>query len=91
MVKSLFEKLKEALFSVLPVALIVVLLYLSPLTTLTNLEFAVFLCSTAVLVFGIGLFNLGADLAMTPMGEHVGIGLTHSRRISLLLLIGFLL
>ena len=37
------------------------------------------------LILGIGLFNLGADLAMTPMGEHIGSGLTKSKSVSILL------
>ena len=91
MLKSLIYKLQEALVSVLPVAFIVFLLYLSPFTTLTNQELIVFLVTTVLLILGIGLFNLGADLAMTPMGEHVGVGLTKSRKTLLLLSISFLL
>ncbi len=85
----LLNKLKEAMTSVLPVAAIVLLLYFTPYTSLTGKELAVFLIATAFLVLGIGLFNLGADLAMTPMGEHVGAGLTKTRNIGLLLSICF--
>ncbi len=41
------------------------------------------------LILGIGLFNLGADLAMTPMGEHVGAGLSRSGNLKLLLSVCF--
>lgn len=85
MLKALISKLQEALISVLPVACIVFLLYLSPFTTLSNQELIVFLLTTVLLIVGIGLFNLGADLAMTPMGEQVGVGLTKSRKTLLLL------
>ncbi len=84
-------KLQEALVSVLPVACIVFLLYLSPFTTLSDQELAVFFATTLLLILGIGLFNLGADLAMTPMGEQVGVGLTKSRKTVLLLAVSFLL
>ncbi len=87
--KILFEKLKEALFSVLPVALIVGVLSLTPLLTLTGTELLVFTVSTVALIVGIGLFNIGADLAMTPMGGHIGSGLTKSRNLWLLLGICF--
>jgi hypothetical protein len=43
------------------------------------------------LVLGIGLFNLGADLAMTPIGEHVGSGLAKSRNVFLLLSVCFVM
>ncbi|MBR5870678.1 MAG: DUF1538 domain-containing protein [Clostridia bacterium] len=91
MLKALLLKVQEALVSVLPVACIVFLLYLSPFTTLSDQELIVFLVTTVLLILGIGLFNLGADLAMTPMGEQVGVGLTKSRKTLLLLTISFLL
>ena len=72
MAKALGVKLREALISVLPVSLIVAILYFTPLVSLTDTELIVFLVSSLVLIFGIALFNLGADLAMTPMGEHIG-------------------
>ena len=43
------------------------------------------------MILGIGLFNLGADLAMTPMGEHVGQGLTKSGSLKILLSAAFLM
>ena len=85
----LFVKLKEALFSVLPVAVMVIILSMTPLLTLTLQEVTVFVISTVLLVLGIGLFNLGADLAMTPIGSHIGSGLTKSRNLWLLLTVCF--
>ena len=89
--KVLLKKCTEALVSVLPVALIVVILNFTPLVALTGTEILVFLLASAGLVLGIGLFNLGADMAMTPMGEHIGAGLSKSRKLSLLLLVCFLM
>ena len=89
MLKILFSKCKEALISVLPVTLIVILLNLTPLIELSAHETTVFLICSLLLVLGIGLFNLGADLAMTPMGEHVGSGLARSRNLLLLLSVCF--
>ena len=43
------------------------------------------------MVVGIGLFNLGADIAMTPMGEQMGAGLTKSRKLSLLVFAAFVM
>ena len=63
----------------------------TPLAPLTWLERAVFAVSALLLVAGIGLFNLGADLAMTPMGRHIGEGLTKSRRVGILTLVCFFL
>lgn len=89
--KQLLIKIGEALISVLPVTLIVILLNFTPIVNLTNKEILVFSISALLLVFGIGLFNLGADLAMTPMGTHVGSGLTKTKSLKLLLIVCFAL
>lgn len=44
-----------------------------------------------MLVLGIGLFNMGADIAMTPMGAHVGEGLSRQKKLGLLLGVCFVL
>ena len=89
--KALLLKLKEALTSVLPVGIIVLVLSLTPLVTLSGQEMLVFGISALLLIVGIALFNLGADLAMTPMGQFIGEGLTKSRKVTVLLLVCFLM
>ena len=89
MVNSLLNKIKEALLSVLPVVAIVLIMYATPLVSLTGKEVLAFCVSSVLLVIGIGLFNLGADIAMTPMGEYVGAGLVKSKRSWLLPLVCF--
>ena len=89
--RMLFVKLKEALFSVLPVTLIVILLNFTPLVNVSLTEIIVFTVSALFLTLGIGLFTLGADIAMTPMGEQVGSGLTKTRNLKILLLVCFAL
>ena len=79
------------MFSVLPVVAIVLILCCTPLKDLTSHEVGVFALSSLFLVLGIGLFNLGADVAMSPMGEQIGSGLTKSRKLSVLLFRVFLL
>ena len=88
---SLIKKFKEAAFSVLPVAAIVVILNFTPILSLSFTELAVFLASAFFLVVGIGLFSLGADIAMTPMGEQIGAGLTKSKKLSILLSVCFIM
>ena len=89
MIKALWIKLKESALSVLPVTLIVLLLNLFSLVQFTTTETVVFLCSAIVLIIGIALFNLGADVAMTPMGEQVGAGLPKTGKLKLLLFVCF--
>lgn len=75
----------------LPITLIVLLVSFTPLVTLSLKQLVVFAVSAIFLVIGIGLFNLGADLAMTPMGAHVGSGLTKSRRLMFLVTVCFIM
>ena len=89
--KALTSKLWEATMSVLPVAALVLLISFTPLAPLSWLERVVFLASMLFLIVGIGLFNLGADLAMMPMGKYVGEGLTKSKKIGILIAVCFLM
>ena len=73
------------------VTVIVLVLCATPLVNLSDVEMATFAVSAVFLIIGIALFNLGADLAMTPMGEHIGSGLTKSKKILILLLVCFLM
>ena len=91
MLKALVVKLKEAAVSVLPVALIVLLLNCTPLVNFTGKETIAFSISALALIIGISLFNLGADIAMTPIGEQIGSTLPKSGKFKTLLLIGFLM
>ena len=91
MLKALLLKLKEALISVLPVAAIVLVISFTPLVKLSTTEIVAFAVSAVFLILGIGLFNLGSDLAMTPMGEHMGSGLIKSKKIVILIAVSFIM
>ena len=89
--KELQAKIKEALMSVLPVTAMVYLLAATPLLNLTRIELITFTIGAILLILGIGLFSMGADLAMTPMGSHVGSGLSKQKKLGLLLGVCFVL
>ena len=89
--RELIEKIKEALISALPITVIVYLMSLTPWFQFTSVELVSFTIGAVMLVLGIGLFNMGADLAMTPMGAHVGSGLSKQRKLGLLLGVCFVL
>lgn len=83
--KKLILKIKESLSSVLPISLIVLILNF----TITPMPFGVrglFLIGAVLLITGMGLFTLGADTAMMPMGEQIGSQLIKSRKLSLLII-----
>ena len=65
------EKLDEAVAAVLPVIAIVLVLSLTiaPVTTSVLLAF---IFGGVMLIVGNMFFTLGAELAMEPMGQHMG-------------------
>ena len=77
--------------SALPITLIVYLLAVLPWFEISGTELATFSVGAVLLILGLGLFSLGADLAMTPMGSHVGAGLSKQRKLGLLLGASFVL
>ncbi len=89
--KALMQKIREALLSALPITLLVYLAALLPGVDFSPLEMGVFSLSAVLLVVGLGLFSLGADLAMSPMGEQIGSGLSRQRKLWLLLAVSFVL
>ena len=65
--EKLKEKVKESLSSVLPITLIVLVLSV----TLVPMEIgtlALFLTGAVLLIVGMGFFQLGAEMSMTPLG-----------------------
>ncbi|MDO4356769.1 MAG: DUF1538 domain-containing protein, partial [Clostridia bacterium] len=80
----------ESLKAVLPILGIVMILCfsvapISPGIVLTFLVGAVFL------IVGMMFFTLGAEMSMTPMGERVGTCMTRSRKLSVVVILSFLL
>ena len=78
----------ESLSSVLPITAIVLLLSIT-ISPISSGTLVLFLFGAVLLVFGMGLFTLGADLAMTPMGEGMGIEMSKSRKAFIPIIIGF--
>ena len=89
--EELKEKIVEALVSALPITAIVYVLALTPFFDFSGAEMITFTIGAVFLILGIGLFNLGADLAMTPMGTQVGSGLSRQKKLGLLLSVCFVL
>lgn len=86
---ALIEKWKESLRSVLPITAIVIALGLLAVPAPSGAMLA-FLAGAVLLVVGMGLFTLGTDLAMIPIGEHVGAAMTRSKKLWVVLLCSFL-
>ena len=91
MIVSQFKaKLMESLSAVLPITGIVLMLsiFMVPLEIGSVVMFFV---GAALLIFGMSLFQLGVEMAMSPLGEGIGIHLTKSKRIWTAIFISFLM
>ena len=82
------EKMREAIRSVLPLALVILLLCLT-VVPLESGVFLGFLVGCVLLTVGIGLFSLGADISMTPMGDYMGAEMAKSKKIIVIILMSF--
>lgn len=87
---ALGEKLKEVMISVFPITVIVLLLHFT-ITPLPSELLGLFLIGVVLLVIGMAMFTLGADIAMLPMGEMIGNELTEARKVSLFIIFGFVI
>ena len=86
----LLEKTKESLSSVLPITAIVLLISIT-IAPLTPGTMVLFLFGAILLVFGMGLFTMGVEMSMIPMGDGIGVSISKAKRIGLPLIICFIL
>jgi len=86
----LMEKLRESLSSVLPITAIVLLLgfTIAPISISAMMTFVI---GALMVIIGMSLFTLGADMAMTPMGEKVGSTMTKTRNLKIIIPVCFLI
>ncbi len=91
MIKTILHKIKESLFSVLPIYLIVVFLYIFNIVNLSDNTINEFFLSGIILVIGMALFNYGAETSMMQMGEKIGSKLIKRGKVFLLLGVCFIL
>jgi len=84
------EKVREALASVVPITLIVLILCFTAAPVPTDVLLA-FLVGAVLLIVGMGLFTLGADTAMLPIGERVGAQMTKSRKLWVVVCVSLLI
>ncbi len=90
MPKELLSKIKEATLSVLPITMIILAIsfILVPIPTTYIIRF---LIGSLCLIVGMTLFNMGADIALIPIGQKTGSYLMKSRKMIMILGISLLI
>lgn len=87
---KLREKTLESLSAVLPITgiVLVISIFLVPMEVGTMF---MFLVGAVMLIVGMGFFQLGAELSMSPLGEGIGVQVSKSKKILTVALIGFIM
>lgn len=88
--QPLGEKIREALASVLPITGIVLLLSVT-IAPMSAGTMVMFVFGALMLILGMGLFTVGVDMSMMPMGEGIGVEISKSKRLLAPLLLCFTL
>ena len=88
--KVFLSKVKESFISIFPISTIVLVLGIT-IASLTGYDIAKLVIASFFLIFGMSLFNIGAESSMLNMGAYVGGNLSKSRRLYLFLFLSLLL
>ena len=88
--QKLKDNISESLSAVIPITLIVLIasVVLVPMEIGT---IAMFLVGAVMLIIGMGFFQLGAEMSMTPLGEGIGVQLSKSKKIGILASVVFII
>ena len=87
---KLKEKIKESLSAVLPITGIVLLISVF-LVPMELGSVVMFLTGAVMLIVGMGFFQLGAEMAMSPLGEGIGIQISRTRKAGIVVFISFVM
>lgn len=87
---KLLEKLQESLGAVLPIIGIVLFLCFTIAPVPTGILMA-FIIGAVLLIIGMMFFTLGAEMAMTPMGERIGTRMTQTKKVGIVVTLCFVL
>lgn len=84
------SKIRESLSAILPITFIVLLLSFT-VTPLPTELMTLFLIGAILVIVGIGLFSLGAEMAMSIIGERIGARIAKSKNIFYICVVIFIL
>ena len=85
---ALKEKFKEAVKSILPVALI--MLFIGFILAFNNVTIISIIISTFLLILGVAFFTYGADLSMIEIGKIISSGLVKTKKTILIAVISLI-
>lgn len=86
----LLNKLKEVVFAVLPITIIVLILNFTVAPIGADLVWG-FLIGAIFIIFGLSIFLFGAEIGIQPIGTLMGSSLTKKKKLWILIVFGFIL
>ncbi|OLS40980.1 DUF1538 domain-containing protein [Bacillus sp. MRMR6] len=86
----LVSKLKEVLFAVLPITVIVLILNFT-LTPLDSSLIIRFMLGAILIIIGLSIFLFGVDIGITPIGQSMGKTIAKSNKIWIVIIAGLVL
>lgn len=86
----ILSKLKEVLFSILPITVIVIILNFT-LTPIEGILMARFLLGAVLVTLGLTIFLIGVDIGVTPIGNTMGSMMAKSDKVSVVVVVGLIL
>lgn len=87
---NLNKKSKEAILAVLPIMAVVIVLSVTVVPMPAGIMLS-FIFGGVLVILGMMFFSLGAELAMETMGEKLGSKITKTKKLWLILIVGFFL
>ncbi len=86
----IFSSIKESFSSVIPIALIVLMLSVTCIPLDAGV-LVMFLLGTVLLILGMSFFTVGSQISMEPLGDGIGKSLSKSKKFIIPLVICFIL
>ena len=88
--KVFLTKIKEAVFAILPITIIILILNFS-IKPMSSYNIISFIIGAILLILGTSIYSLGVDTAIEPIGTHIGNKISHSKNVFILLIVVFLI
>ncbi len=88
--RHIFSSFKEAFTSVMPIALIVLVLSVTCIPLDAGV-LVTFILGTVLLIMGMGFFTVGSTISMEPLGDGIGKSLNKNSKIIIPLIVCFVL
>ena len=89
--KRLLISSKESLLAVLPISIIILILSFTPIAHLQTNERIILIVSAVILIIGIALFTLGAEMAIKPIGGKIGSSILKTNKLFLIIIVAFIM